>query len=463
MGKNERGQATVIGSHRVELQGGTLTHSESRRRVDIETAPRIIGRSDCDLRVDDPAVSAAHCELVATERGVRLRDLTSRNGTFIDGVRVVEVLLTKPARIRLGRTYLEFAPGAATEHLLPSSFGNLESQSAKMQAVFEQLATIARTSLNVHLTGESGTGKGYIARKIHEQSKRARKPFVTIDLAQLAPSVIESALFGHEKGAFTGALEKVLSPFVEADGGSVFLDEIGDLPFELQKKLLRVIEEKMIQPVGSTRARKVDVRFISATLHNLQEKVNRKEFRDDLFYRLGSRIALPPLHERREDIGLLTRQILADLERPELFDEIPAGTLDWMTNRTWEGNLRGLRFVIEMAIELREHEQPLNIEAAFRAARGVDGGVAQAPRPIVSQRVDTPVEALIDRGAPSVDVERAARGMLLKKLSAECDGVVSEVARRAQLSRKVVRTELARLGVRAPAKPWKKLGRESVA
>jgi DNA-binding NtrC family response regulator len=444
---NVRSDATVIGTPRVELFSGTIEHKESKTSRKIGKASCTVGRSDCDLRLDDREVSALHCELVATEEGVRLRDLGSRNGTFIEGVRVVEVFLTKPTRIRVGKTSLEFIPSAPTSQPLPRRFGRLESESPRMQAVFGQLARLAPTSTNLHLTGESGVGKGYFARLIHEESKRASKPFVTIDLAAIAPTLIESALFGHEKGAFTGATHTAISPFVEADGGTVFLDEIGDLPLELQKRLLRAIDERVVQPVGGSRAKKVDVRIVSATLHRLQEKVNRKEFRDDLFYRLGPRIELPPLRERREDIAILTRQILADRGRVDLFESIPASTLDWMEHRAWEGNLRGLRDLLQVALDLLDSDEgPLDVMGAYHASRSSDseGSGGHAPRH------DDVVTLLSTEGTTAAAVRAAAQRALLKKLHADCRGVVSEIARRADLSRMTVRKELAEMGIVTP-------------
>ena len=456
--KGVRTDATIAGPLRLEVRGGRIEHRESGQRLEIDTVPRIIGRSHCDFPLDDRAVSAAHCELVATERGVRVRDLGSRNGTTVSGVRIGEAYLTKAARITLGKTALEFIPGESTAQPLPKRFGRLESQSPRMQAVFELLSRIAPTSANVHLTGESGTGKGYIARKIHEQSKRSAKPFVVIDLAQIAPNLIESALFGHEKGAFTGALRASVSPFVEANGGTVFLDEIGDLPLELQKKLLRVIDEKVIQRVGSTRTERVDVRILSATWHNLQERVNRKEFRDDLYYRLGTRIALPSLSERREDIELITRQILDDMGRSVLFAEIPPTTMEWATHHTWEGNLRGLRQALELAADLHDNGGSFDIEAAFRTSRGHDSPAAPARHLLPpAAKMPSGLEALVARGATLAEVEGEARRVLFTKLHTDCLGVVSEIARRASVSRRLAREELARIGLGGKEEAWKTL------
>jgi DNA-binding NtrC family response regulator len=445
MRKSERAEATVLGSFRVDLYGGTIEHAASGRRLVIDKTPRIVGRSECDFRIDDSNVSLAHCELVATEHGVRLRDLSSRNGTFLNEARTTEAFITEPSTIVVGETKLQFKPGAPKSQALPSRFGELQSHSPRMQAVFEQLNRLAPMTVNVCLTGPTGTGKGYLARKIHERSKRANKPFETIDLGSIAHNLIESALFGHEQGAFTGANRAVVSPFVKAEGGTVFLDEVGELPLDLQKKLLRVLDEKIIQPLGSTRSRKVDVRIISATLRNLPEMMNRREFRDDLFERLGRRIELPALHERPEDMGLLIEQILSDQGRPELFKEISARTLNRLSRRAWEGNLRAVRGVLDFAIQAFDNGEAFDVEAALPGREG------EAPSIARSSTSEPPlIDALMENGSTAADVRRTAQRLLLKKLHADCSGVVSEIARRAGVSRNLVRAELEQIGIETP-------------
>ncbi|MBV9946774.1 MAG: sigma-54-dependent Fis family transcriptional regulator [Myxococcales bacterium] len=364
--------------------------------------------------------------------------------------------MRQPAAIRVGGTWLEFTPHPATETELARRFGVLESRSARMQRVLDQLRKIAAVSATVHLTGESGTGKGYLAKAIHDASPRASKPFVVIDCAAIPPSLAEAELFGHEKGAFTGASRRKESPFVDADGGTVFLDEVGDLPLEMQARLLRVVEEQEVKTVGQNRYRKIDVRVVSATLHDLAGRVNAGQFREDLYSRLtATRIELPPLRERREDIEPLTNQILADLGRPDAVDGIPPATRAWMKERDWtKGNVRQLRQVLKLAVEL-SRGGALDVEGAY----ALSGGAAEAPGRGASESSGEAVfKSLTARGTSYEAVTREASRILFENLVRETGGNLSEMCRRADVSRPFLRDLLSRLGLRE-IEPARRKGR----
>jgi pSer/pThr/pTyr-binding forkhead associated (FHA) protein len=232
----------------LEVLGGTLTRLDQPDSPPIEITgePLIIGRApECGLVLDDLKVSSTHAEMIATPMGVRLRDLGSRNGTFLDTARCSEVYLLGPSRLRFGERRFHFTPGTVrVETGSAEPFGPLVGGSAVMKRLFHKIQKVAATELTTLITGETGTGKELVASAIHLASSRASRPFVVIDCSAVPASIAESTLFGHEKGSFTGATERRVSPFVEADGGTFFLDEIGELPIDLQPKLLRFLQDE---------------------------------------------------------------------------------------------------------------------------------------------------------------------------------------------------------------------------
>lgn len=232
-------------------------------------------------------------------------------------------------------------------------FSNIIGESRALQAIVEQVKKIADTRSNVLLLGETGTGKELFARVIHHSSSRKEMPFVPINCSAIPEHLLESELFGHVKGAFTGAVISKKGLFEEADGGTVFLDEIGDISPALQVKLLRVLEDQLIRPVGSTKAEKVDTRYITATNRNLGEAVKRGAFREDLYYRINTiSMRIPPLRERRDDIPLLVHYYVSKYSKElgKAGKEIDPSALDILENYDWPGNIRELQNVIERAI-----------------------------------------------------------------------------------------------------------------
>jgi transcriptional regulator with GAF, ATPase, and Fis domain len=329
---------------RLEVRSGPDhgKHEElSRDRIVIGTHP------SCDIELTDPAVSRQHCEIATSANGWIVRDLASTNGTYIERMRVVEAVISRKARLQLGETTVVLTPldrtidvplGGATR------FGGLVGASPAMRQLFEQLEQVAGSDATVMLLGESGTGKELAARALHEASPRASGPFQVIDCGALSGTLIESELYGHVRGAFTGASRSRVGAFEAAQGGTVFLDEIGELPLDQQAKLLGVLERKRLRPVGSERDRPIDVRLIVATNRDLRREINRGGFRADLFFRLAVvMVDMPPLRDHPQDIPLLVEQFLPQ----GAF--ISTEALEKLQQQPWPGNVRELRNAVERA------------------------------------------------------------------------------------------------------------------
>jgi len=228
------------------------------------------------------------------------------------------------------------------------SFPNIVGNHPKMQEIFEIISRVAETDATVLIQGESGTGKDLIAKTIHYNSLRKEKPLVTVNCGALTESLLTSELFGHRKGAFTGAVKDTVGRFQAADGGTLVLDEIGEIPINLQKTLLRVIEEKEFEKVGDSQSTKVDVRIISTTNRNLQEEVSKGSFREDLFYRLSIvPITIPSLRERPSDIPLLADYFLKKFQKGKVSIRIEPGVMEQLKTFSWSGNVRELANIIQ--------------------------------------------------------------------------------------------------------------------
>jgi DNA-binding NtrC family response regulator len=327
---------------------------------------RIGTHSSNDLVLKDPSVSRFHCRLTRDANGWHLTDNGSLTGTRLDGVRVRDADLGLEGTITIGDSILFVrATHAGSEAPVPDaqSFGALSGTSVAMRKLFAFLEKVAASEINVLIEGESGTGKELVAAEIVQRGPRAEGPFVIVDCSAIAPSVVESELFGHVRGAFTGADRDRVGAFEAANGGTVFLDEVGELPLELQPKLLRALESREIRRVGETRPRKVDVRVIAATNRDLQREVNKGLFREDLYFRLAVMdVCVPPLRSRLEDIPLLVRGFLAALGMPDQQDLFPARVLAELAAHDWPGNVRELRNYVERTIVLRE-PQPASTRA----------------------------------------------------------------------------------------------------
>ena len=308
---------------------------------------------------NDPKISRFHFEIRLEEAGAFLRDLGSLNGTLVDGVLALEVGLRSGSVIRAGDTTLqvEFLNQPSRIRLSTlTSFGGLLGQSVAMRQTFAGLERAALSESTVLLQGESGTGKEEAALAIHQASDRGSGPFVVIDCGALQPSLVSSELFGHVAGAFTGAQRDRVGAFEQASGGTVMLDEIGELGPDLQKMLLRVLEDRTVQPVGATTRRPIDVRVIAATHRDLRGMVNAGTFRSDLFYRLGVLgVELPSLRQRPEDIPLLVEHLAKRMDAPEdvLESLLSESHVRAMQRSAWPGNVRQLRNHVEVSIAMR--------------------------------------------------------------------------------------------------------------
>ncbi|MFT3707092.1 MAG: sigma 54-interacting transcriptional regulator [Archangium sp.] len=328
-----------------------------------------------ELVLTDPTVSRFHCELVSGERGVRIKDLDSLNGVFVDGVQVVEAYLKGGSSLRLGRSLLrfEFAHEPNPLKLSPESrFGRLSGSSPAMRATFYLMERAAQSDVTVLLEGETGTGKSQAARAIHEASNRKSAPFLILDCGALPANLMESELFGHEKGAFTGAALRRVGIFEEAQGGTVFLDEIGELPLELQPKLLHVLENREVRRVGANTFSKVDVRVIAATHRDLRGEVNNGRFRADLFYRLAVlKVALPSLRHHLADLPSIVEELLSSMgTSPQLKARFTAPDfLARVSQFAWPGNVRELRNYLERCVVFEDetNDQPANAAGASGA------------------------------------------------------------------------------------------------
>jgi transcriptional regulator with GAF, ATPase, and Fis domain len=337
---------------------------ESGRRLEIASERVTIGRSlICDLVLTDPSVSGTHCEIVASEAGFLLRDLGSSIGTSVGGVRVREAWLEPGVTLKLGDTVVRFEVGSGEVEIDLSrqeQFFELIGHSVRMREIFAVLEKVAAADLTVLIRGETGTGKELVARAIHRASKRAQRPLVVQDCSAIPANLIESTLFGHERGSFTGAADRRRGCFEHADGGTLFLDEIGELDISLQPKLLRVLETHEVQRVGGSRTIPVDVRVVAATNKDLRQMVNEGSFREDLYYRLSVvHVDLPPLRERPEDIPALVRQFLEESAKRGAHPASARFTIsnDAMTKLKaypWPGNVRELKNTIERAVSLAD-------------------------------------------------------------------------------------------------------------
>ncbi len=334
-----------------------LSGPERGRRVLLERDVFRIGKHpDNDLVLSDETVSRRHCEIVRDHGGFLLRDLGSTNGTLLDGAEVREAYLRSGAVVTVGKVELQVKPFAERIELLPSereSFGDAVGRSVVMRTLFGLLERLAPTEATILLTGETGTGKDVMARAIHEHSARRGGPFVVVDCGAVVGSLIESELFGHERGAFTGATERRRGAFELAEGGTLFLDEIGELPLDLQPKLLRAIETRRFKRVGGSGELRADVRIVAATKRPLRMEVARGKFREDLYFRLAVvPVELPPLRERPEDVPLVAERLLERFSAREGLEEpirLAPEALDALRAHEWPGNVRELRNVLERA------------------------------------------------------------------------------------------------------------------
>ena len=317
-----------------------MEKSFEKRLVDIGTAP------DCQFMLSDPTVSRNHARIEHDGQGYRISDAGSKNGVRIGDLKVLSAYLPAEERLVLGETIILFRLGSETVDISiarETRFGMLLGRSVEMREVFAILKRVAPTDATVLIEGESGTGKEVAAESLHAAGPRRAKPFVVFDCTAIPRDLMESELFGHVRGAFTGAVRDRQGAMVEANGGTLFVDEIGELPLELQPKLLRVLEKREVKPVGGNRHVSLDVRIIAATNRRLDDEVRAGNFREDLFWRLGViRIALPPVRRRPEDIPLMADHFLAEIAGRSGMPapRLSYDTMEKLKEYAWPGNVR---------------------------------------------------------------------------------------------------------------------------
>jgi transcriptional regulator with GAF, ATPase, and Fis domain len=389
--------------------------------------------ASADLRLSDPTVSRTHCEIVLADGRVVIRDLGSRNGTFVNGVSVVCAHVTNGSVVRVGRTELAFEAGRADS--APRSeldrFGSLVGQSPAMRAVFAFLEQVAASDVTVLIQGETGTGKDLAATSIHNASERRNGPLVVVDCGAISPGLLESELFGHERGAFTGADKARAGVFEAASGGTIFLDEVGELALELQPKLLRVLEQREVRRVGGTSVIPIDVRVIAATNRDLEAEVRAGRFRQDLFYRLMvAQVTMPPLRDRKQDIPLIVRAILEQMEATSHADRLFARPdfVAALYSHRWPGNVRELRNYVARCLAMQQYVAPEILAEVAEDTSLVD--------------VDVPLKELRERW-----IDKFER-VYLEKIMLANGNNVTLAARAAGLNRAHFHRLLARHGLR---------------
>ncbi|ACY16720.1 sigma-54 interaction domain-containing protein [Haliangium ochraceum] len=399
-----------------------------------EDQPVYFGSSpSCEMMLTDKTISRRHMSAQLSGNEVIVRDEGSTNGTFIQGSRFKEINIGFGAEVKLGRTVIKFLPDEEIvdpEPAAEDSFGQLLGGDTKMRQMFQLLKDVAATDATVLIEGETGTGKELIAEEIHNHSPRKNGPFIVFDCGAVPRELIESALFGHVKGSFTGAITDRRGAFTEAHGGTIFLDEIGEMAMDLQPSLLRVLDKRAVRRVGSNTYEKIDVRVVAATNRDLRAEVSKKNFREDLYYRLAViRVSVPPLRERGTDIPLLVQhfinQFSSDRPIPITPDDMAS-----IQRHSWPGNVRELRNSIERACLLSRGET-LN----------VDDALMDESSPALGIRTDLPFKEAKGQLVEMFEREYIEDLMRRHKMN------LSAAAREAQIDRKHLRELIRKYGL----------------
>jgi len=432
----ERTLTASLSIETVDLEVGTVTvvdGPDAGASAQIGEQPLVLGTSDkADLRLKDRTISRLHAELTREGQAVRIRDLGSKNGIWLVGSRIEAAVLAPGAHVHVGGTEIEigFDRKRTQRHRWtgPDEFGDLLGASRGMHALFATLERVAPSAMHVLVHGESGTGKELVARALHHASPRCEGPLVVVDGAAISHSLADSELFGHVRGAFTDARSDHVGAFERASGGTVFLDEIGELPLEVQAKLLRVVQEGEVRRLGEATGRTVDVRVVAATHRDLRRAVNEGSFREDLYYRLaGVVIEVPPLRMRSGDVQLLGRAFARRLAPEDPRAEALADeALEQVRGYRWPGNVRELRSFVQRALLLGD------------ARIGGPAKMLDGPARI---RTDMPFTQ-----ARKEWVEAFEKQYLSHVLD-ESGGNVSEAARRAGLARSSFYELMQKLGL----------------
>ncbi len=398
-----------------------------------DDAVRVGTSKAADLRLADRGVSRLHCSLAVEDGQIRIRDLGSKNGTWVSGIRVHDAEVSTGTRIKLGATTLELASASRRVRRAVwqggDRFGELLGRGPAMHRLFALLAKIAEAPGPALIRGESGTGKELVARALHDQSPRADGPFVVVDGGAICQTLATAELFGYEEGAFTGADRARAGAFERAHGGTLFIDEVGDLPIETQPMLLRALAEGEVKRIGGSESRRVDVRVVAATHQPLEELVNAGAFREDLLHRLRVfEVRIPPLRHRPRDVAMLGRRFLEELGDvdPQATDRLERA-LSERAGYLWPGNVRELRAFVHRTHLLGE-------EAAAR--------LAPTPSGLPSVEVDLPMKEAKRRWV------EAFERVYLARLLSETGNRVGEAAERAEMDRGYLGRLAAKHGLR---------------
>ena len=398
---------------------------EGGRRVPLSGGRIVVGSSSrADVVVRDPTVSSQHCALTpvaggAGGGGVLIEDLGSKNGTFVGSARVREARGLVGSTVVVGHTSLVLGAQLADEleDELGEPLKGVAGASSAMRRLAARVRRFAQHALPVLVTGESGTGKELVSRALHVEGPRAAAPFVAINVAALPRELVESELFGHERGAFTGAVSRRMGAFTEAEGGTLFLDEIGDLPSDAQPKLLRALDGYEVRRVGTSGGgKRPNVRIVAATNVTLAERVRSEAFRLDLFHRLNVFVvAIPPLRARRGDIGPIARDILVHSSRDFGRREMTSRALARLVAHEWPGNVRELRSVLYRSLDFTRGVRPIDAIDVERAIQGEEGVPPMTPTPAQAEALFLEHERNLSAAARAAGMPRTSFRKLLHR------------------------------------------------
>ena len=404
---------------RLEVVAG----ADAGKVIELAQPTIMIGRAGADLNLNDPKVSGLHCELRLQADGYRIRDLGSTNGTHVKGVRIVDGFIAPGSTIQIGKSAIVFDPlddAVSVPLWHESRLHGLLGASAAMRHMFDMINRFAQSDATVLIQGETGAGKEGVAEAIHLCSPRKNGPFVVLDCSAIPEQLFEDQIFGHEQGAFTGAGRQTVGVFEAAHGGTLFLDEIGELPLDVQAKLLRAVETRKVRRIGSTKVISADVRIVAATNRDLATEVNRGTFRSDLFYRLSvAKLSVPALRERREDIPLLVEHFLRQLHATHGDPRLPDDFIARAQRHAWPGNVRELRNAVERAVLLPNHptagmEAPPKREQSFGDV-DIDVPFKTAKQQLVDEFDRRYLTALLE--AHDNNISAAARAAGIERMS----------------------------------------------
>jgi DNA-binding NtrC family response regulator len=420
-----------------QVSGGSFVVIKGPDRgeaVPLRDQPVYFGSAPtCDLVLTDKTVSRRHLMAVREGQDVILRDQGSTNGSFIQGSRFKEITIGYGAEVKVGRTLLKYLPEEeVVEPEVSDSdiFGSMVGRNVKMRRMFKLLEDVAKNDATVLIEGETGTGKELIAEEVHNHSLRTNGPFIVFDCGAVPRELIESSLFGHMKGSFTGAIADRKGAFAEAHGGTIFLDEIGELPLELQPTLLRALDKKAVRRVGANTYEKVDVRIVAATNRDLRAEIANKTFREDLYYRLAViRVTTPPLRERGDDIKILVEHFIKAFSSGRTLTISPED-MARLQRHSWPGNVRELRNVMERACVLSRGDT-VNIDDAF----------TEQAAPALGIRTDLPFKEAKGQLVELFEREYIVDLMRRHKMN------LSAAAREAQIDRKHLRELIRKYGL----------------